>query len=246
MKALIVDDEPLFSSHLQELLQSHCPQVEVVRVFQNPKEALVYLRKETADALFLDIEMPEMNAFEFIEIIGMDRLPPIVFTTSYSKYAVQAFKVQALDYLLKPIVADELLAAVERLSERSQTEHQANLDSLLQDLPQGFDDRLVLASGQYYHFADPEEIIRVEGNGSYSNFFLTGDRQITTSRNLKTYVERLENRGFLRTHQSHLVNPEYLQGFDKADGGELVLREAQRVPVSKRLKKQILDFLRLR
>jgi len=246
MNALIVDNEFMPAEHLERMILRYCPQIEERTIFQKPTEALLFLRENQPDVVFLDIEMPEMNAFEFIEIVGLENMPPIIFTTAYSNYAVQAFKVQALDYLLKPVDPDDLVAAVKRLESVSPKEREKKLTELMLDPPAPEDGRLVLANGQFYHFAQMDEIIRVEGNGSYSEFFLTDGRKIMTSKHLKSYSQRLLDKGFVRTHQSHLVNARFIEGFNKADGGELVLKEAHRVPISTRLKSKVFELLGLK
>lgn len=246
MNALIIDNEKMPAKHLENMITRHCPQIKKRKIINKPTEALLYLKKNQTDVIFLDIEMPEMNAFEFLEIGGLENMPPIIFTTAYSKYAVKAFKVRAVDYLLKPIDSEDLIAAVHRLNEGVSDQQEEKLAAIVENPPADSNDRLVLANNQYYHFALPEEIVRVEGNGSYSQFYLTDGRKIMTSKHLKSYTQRLLKKGFIRSHQSHLVNKQYIEGFSKADGGELIVKDGHRVPVSTRLRSNILDLLGLR
>ncbi len=241
MKALVIDDDYMSAEHLGTQINRHCPEIGPVEVFDKASEALLYLKNNPVDVLFLDIEMPQMSGFELIEIAGRKHLPPIIFTTAHSQYAIDAIKVQAVDYLLKPVDPAELKEAVNRLATLPERERSGNKDSAIQP-PQ---DRLVLASGQFYHLAHFQDIIRVEANGSYSEFFLTDGQKIVTSKNLKNYEDQLISKGFLRTHQSHLVNRFHIKGYNKADGGELILEGGAKVPISTRLRKSILDKLQL-
>lgn len=246
MTILIVDDEIMPMKHLESLINKHCKKVEKIYLEQNPVKALLLLKETKIDLIFLDIEMPIMNGFEFIDVIGVDSIPPVIFTTAYSNYSLQALKVGALDYLLKPIVEESLIKAVSKLKSRDSTEQAQRLAGVLEKKPLSSKERLVLASGQQYLFVKPENIIRVQANGSYTYFFLTSNRRIMTSKHLKSYSELLLSWGFLKTHQSHLINPNFIEVFDKADGGVLILKEGNRIPISTRLKGVVMQRLGLR
>ncbi|MFT5823174.1 MAG: two-component system LytT family response regulator [Crocinitomix sp.] len=243
MITVIVDDEFMQSGYLEQQLIKHCPEIETIQVFNDPKDALLFLNKNKVDLIFLDIEMPGMNGFEFIEIAGLDNLPPVIFTTAFSEYAVNAFKVNAVDYLLKPVVADELITAVEKVKLRNGA--QENLSVLMQMTPDPFEKRLVVMDGQRHVFIQFDNIIRIEGSGSYSIFHLINKEKITASKRLNYYWKKLDSHTFIRPHQSHIVNSKYILSYSNLNGGELILTEAHSAPVSSRLKQSIKSQLGL-
>lgn len=243
LRALIVDDEYMAIDQLEEALIQNCPEITSLKSLQSPLEAADHLKEHSVDLLFLDVEMPEMNAFEFIDMVGLDSLPTLIFTSAYSQYAVKAFKVHALDYLLKPIDGNELKVAVKKARGQQPTQQ---LSSLIQNPPEGFSDRLPLAEGQSYHFVKISDIIRIEGSGSYSDFHLIESRKITTSRPLNSYETRLQNQGFIRPHQSHMVNMHCIESYSMAEGAELLLINKDRVPVSTRRKNYVREKLGLK
>lgn len=245
MNALIVDDEFMEGEQLKDLLEKKCPEVEQIVFLESPVEAIMHLKKNEVDLLFLDIEMPEMNGFEFIEIVGSENIPPVVFTTAHSKYAVKAFKVHAIDYLLKPLDDSELKKAVQKAIKGRSADYQTQLNTLMNNPPEHFGDRVALTEGQVHHFAKLSEIVRIEGSGSYSVFYMNTGKKITTSRPLNSYGSRLENQGFIRSHQSHLVNLNFISSYSLSDGGELLLESGDRVPVSSRKKALIKQTLGL-
>ena len=216
MNAIIVDNEFMPAEHLEALVNRHCPEIKEQAVFLNPKDALIHLKKHTVDVVFLDVEMPEMNAFEFIEIAGREALPPVIFTTAHSKYAVQAFQVEALDYLLKPVDPDLLVEAVKKVKVKTTEGLEAKFSNARKALNQELN-RIALASGEEYHVVDKSEVIRIEADGSYSTFFLKDGRKITTSRRLNYYSDQFLSENFFKPHQSHLVNLSCVERYSKSD-----------------------------
>lgn len=231
---------------LKEALAENCPEITSCHGIISPAEGLEYLKHQQVDLLLLDVEMPEMNAFEFIDLVGVENLPPLVFTSAYSQYAVRAFKVNALDYLLKPIDDEELKQAVEKVINQKSANTATQLNSLIKNPPQGFNERITLAEGQSYHFVKIQDIIRVESSGSYCVFHLESAEKITLSRPMNTYEPRLAAHGFIRSHQSHLVNPHYVKSYSLVNGGELILENNDLVPVSVRRRSFIRQQLGLK
>lgn len=243
-KALIIDDDHLSIQHLTDALGDYCQEISLIDSCESPLEGIKSLQSASYDIVFLDIEMPQLSAFELIDLVGANNCPPIVFTTAYSSYAVQAFRVRAIDYLLKPIDEKELQEAVKKaLASNDTTATQKSLEELVQNPPKGFDDRLSLVSGQEYHFVKLLDILRIEGAGSYVHFHLLNGKKITNSKGMIYYEERLAHRGFIRSHQSHMANLQYVQCYSKANGGELMLANNQVIPVSPRRKQQVQSSL---
>lgn len=244
LRTVVVDDEFVPSQHLEECIGQHCANVEVIANFQNPRDAYQYLLTEDVDLVFLDVEMPEMSGFELVELVGPEKMPSVIFTTAYSQYAVKAFKIRAVDYLLKPVDHHELRDAVSRFQNLS-ISNQQDLSPLIENPVKGFDNRLTLAERQSYHFVDFDEIVYVKGSGSYTDFYLTNDRHITTSKGLNIYAERLESKGFVKTHQSFMVNLVHVKEYQK-NNGELLMLDQHQIPVSQRQKSDVMMALGLK
>jgi two-component system LytT family response regulator len=239
MKILLVDDQQNQLDYLEiQLQRTLLKEVHIVKV-QNPIEGLKILKNNSFDLLFLDIEMPEMTGFELIDIFGLENLPPVIFTTAHSKYAVNAFRVNAIDFLLKPIDPEELNQALSKIEESSVKSQKELLNELIDNLPVSDDKRLVLAQGQTYLFISYDDIICIQGSGSYSDFFLTDGRKLTASKRLNHFWKRIEGKGFMRTHQSHIVNEQHIIGYKKADGGEILLKNNLQAPVNTQIKEKL-------
>lgn len=244
IKSVVIDDEFVPSQHLEACINQHCQNVSVVKNFQNPIDAKQYLQNEEVDLVFLDVEMPEMSGFELVELVGLEKMPSVIFTTAYSQYAIKAFKVRAIDYLLKPIDPLELKSAIHRFETVSPSA-KPEWSSLVENPIPGYDTRLTLAESQTYHFVDFDEIIYVKGSGSYTDFYLTNSRHITTSKGLSTYNKRLEQKGFIKTHQSYMVNRAHVKEYQK-NNGELLTLEQHIIPVSQRQKNDVMAALGLK
>lgn len=246
MRALIVDDERMPAGQLEAAISRSCPKITSVKHICNPIEALGYLRSQMVDVLFLDVEMPEMSGFEFIDLADPASIPPVIFTTAFNKYAVDAFRANAVDYLLKPINKKELAEAVGKVENVLHTEQQQALNTLIDQVPDQFGDRLALAEGQSYHFVEVADIVHIRGHGSYSDFFFTEDRKLTSSKRLKVYQERLQGKRFVRVHQSYIVNLKYVLQYSKSDGGELLMENGHRIPVSTGYRAEVQRILGLK
>lgn len=242
MKVLLIDDQKNHLEYLEIQLKSLYSDSLIIDTIQNPITAINKLKNETFDLIFLDIEMPELTGFELIEITGLSNLPPIIFTTSYSKYAVEAFKVNAIDYLLKPINLNELSRAVERAMQFKT--NQQKLQSIIEDPPVTNDYRIVIVQGQTYLFIPYSDIIRIEGKGSYSDFHLLDGRRITTSKRLNIYWKQLDKAIFFKPHKSHIVNQNHVIGYSKSDGGMILLKNKHDVPVSTQLREKVKQRLK--
>lgn len=241
MKSLIVDDEYTASEYLTSLLEEHCPEVKAVDSSNDPREAISLLQREQYDVLFLDIEMPELDGFELIQQVGLARVPSIVFTTAYNNHASKAFGVGAVHYLLKPVRPELLKKAVKRAQKKLPEDMYHTIGAL-----QPRNDRMVLVSGDDYFIVNFDDIIRVQGEGSYSTFYLTSGEAVLTSRRLAHYAHDFEGKAFMKTHQSHLVNLNHVAKYSRQNGGELFLCNDHKVPISSRMRAYVLKALQLK
>jgi two-component system LytT family response regulator len=244
MKAIIVDDEKHCRESLQSMLQMYCPDIQVMDTCADGLSAIMAIERHSPDILFLDIEMPRMNAFDLLQQLDTINFE-IIFTTAYDQYAIRAIKCSALDYLLKPVDAEELKIAVERV--RSRPRHKMEKEQIQQvvnnmsDTAQ-HDFRLIIATLEGNYFLLPDEIMYCEGNDNYTHFHLTKGRKLVSAKTLKEYEEMLTGQGFLRIHKSWLVNLKFAVKFSKANS-TLIMEDYTALEVSRRKKEAVINAL---
>jgi two-component system LytT family response regulator len=244
IKAVIIDDEPYACEVLVTLLQRHCPEVEVMAVFTNAKEAVKQLTALQPSLVFLDIEMPHMNGFQLLEKIrpiGFE----IIFTTSYDQYAIKAIRVSALDYLLKPVDAEELKSAIQKYKARVVSTIPEQLDILLSKLRQPVSEfkRIALPTMEGLQIISVDNIILCSSSSNYTILRLKGNQALTISRTLKEIEEMLEGYSFLRVHHSFLVNLNEVKKYIRGEGGNLIMSDGSSADVSRSKKESLLKRL---
>ena len=244
IKAVIVDDEPNCCKTLAALLERWCPDVEVIAICKNGVEALVSIREFSPDLVFLDLEMPKMNGFAMLE-----QLPSInfhlIFTTSYDQYALRAFRLSAIDYLLKPIDNEELQKAVQKVMQRSQAPLPQQLEILLQKIhqPTSSINKIALPTMEGLQMIPIDSIISCESDDNYTVFLLKDKKKIVVSSTLKEIEEILEDHSFVRVHRSYLVNLNEIEKYLKGEGGYLVMSDGSTIDVSRSKKESLLKKL---
>jgi two-component system LytT family response regulator len=246
MKAVLIDDEQNNLDNLGRLLETYCPEVTVVDTALNAVTGRKAILMHQPDLVFLDIQMPGENGFDLLKSLP-DSDFDVVFVTAYDHYGIQAVKFSAVDYLLKPIHPDELISAVRKVSGRQgHRRRHEQLENLLQQLNQSKEEhRIALPTLRETRLIRTRDIIRLESSNNYSHIYLTGGEKLTASRPIHEYEDLLTDYGFLRPHQSHLVNRVYIKSLLREDGGTLLLEDGSRVPVSRNKKGAILEALGL-
>lgn len=235
IRAIIVDDELSNIQNLQALLNRHCPQVSIAGTALNNVAAAELIDQHRPDLLFLDIQLGADSGLNLLKLVP-GRSFEVIFVTAYDQYGIQAVKLAALDYLLKPVDIDELVTAVAKAAEKLKLkQHNRQLDFLISHLKK--DDaqpaKIALQQQKEIRYVNLTDIVRCEADDTYTNFHLkTGDR-IMVSKGLKEYAEMLPANDFLRTHQSHLVNINFVKSWLKEDGGALLLTNGDKIPVSR-------------
>jgi two-component system LytT family response regulator len=249
IRTLIVDDEPLARQRLRTLLQDE-PDVEVVGECAGGREAIAAIGRQAPDLVFLDVQMPAPDGFGVIQAVGVERMPAVIFVTAYDRYALQAFEVQALDYLLKPFDRDRFRKALGRA--RAQLERSRagdlgdRLAALLEDVQGGRKpvERLVIKSGGRVFFLRAAEIDWVEAAGNYLRLHV--GREVHLLRETLNGLEaRLDPEQFLRIHRSTLVNVERIREIQPLFHGDgvVVLRDGTELPMSRGYRQQLRRFL---
>ena len=241
IKALVIDDEQNGRNTLIGMLNSHCPEIEVIGQANSVKTGVELVNELQPNLIFLDIEMPDGTGFDLLSQLNSLDLE-VVFVTAFEKYAVRAFQFSAIDYILKPINPALLKTAVEKAKKaKSVDELRLKIDALLGNSEKL--EKIVLPTAEGTYIVKIENIIRCLADNNYTIFYLNDGNNITVSKTLKEYSETLENHNFFRTHQSHLINLEYVERFVNTDGGYLVMKGGDQVVVSRRRKKLLMDTL---
>ena len=249
IRIIIVDDEPLARNKLKLFLAKE-PDIEIVRECANGREAIAALGKYRADVMFLDIQMPEIDGFGVVGAVAPERLPFVVFVTAHDAFAVKAFEVHALDYLLKPFDRERLkesLVRVRKAMQRASIErHHSQILSLLNDLkkqrPQP-ERILIKASGRVY-FVTIDEIDWVEAEGNYIKLHV-GNETHLLRQTIKALEQQLDPHHFVRIHRSTIINVDRIKELQPWFGGDYlaILRNGHRLNVSRTFRKRLTQFL---
>lgn len=235
MKIAILDDETHCVESLVLHINSLFPEAIISYKSNKPLVAVDVLKRIEIDLLFLDVEMPLMNGFEFLE--QFEKLNfDVIFTTAYSQYAIKAFKAQAINYLLKPIDEDELKEAVQQflLKKKETKESTLEVDKLLEQLKQEdiLKNKIAIPTSDGLEFIEVSNIIYCNSQSNYTVINSTKDDSIIISKTLKDIEKSLEKYSFLRVHQSYLINPNHIKKYSRFDGGFLIMSNDQRIPIS--------------
>ncbi|WP_405411230.1 LytR/AlgR family response regulator transcription factor [Maribacter sp. Asnod1-A12] len=243
IQAVIVDDEIKALQSLTWELTNFSDEINVTASFTNPNEALAYLEKNTPDCLFLDIEMPTMDGFQFIRKLTNKNFP-VVITTAYNQYALKAIKSQALDYLLKPIDTDDLeetIVKIKKFNSKNFSVEKLEM-ALLNYNSKSLHKRITLNTDGKLLFLESDEILYAESDGNYSTIFLTDGQKIVLTKKLKEVNDLLPSDSFFRIHNSYIINLNKIKEFLKTDG-YVVLKSNHKIPVSRQKKSDFLDLL---
>ncbi|MBC7849893.1 MAG: response regulator transcription factor [Chitinophagaceae bacterium] len=245
IRALIIDDEALSADMLNYLIERNVPSIKQVRRTTSAVEGLAMIETYKPELVFLDIQMPFLTGFELLAKIPQHSFS-VIFTTAYNKYAIKAIRFSAIDYLLKPIDADELKESVDRYLLRKNEKMQLQLlyKNFMSNMNTKEDKnyRLALHTHLGVKLVSPAEIIHCEASNNYTIFHLTDNTTITTSKTIKEYEEMLAEYNFLRVHKSHLVNLQFVQQLTKQH--QLLLSNKTLVDVSRRRKPELMEILR--
>lgn len=245
LKTILVDDEQINLKVLETLLEKHCPNVEIIGRFSDPAEAIEGIQELRPDMVFADIEMPTMSGVEMIRSIPEVDFD-VVFITAHNNYAVDAFKVAAIDYIVKPPQTDAVKIAVDRVAEKRRSNvSREQLNELITQIKSGYKEkpRLALNTHEKIFFVNLEEIVRCEASGVYTVFHLMDGKKHMVSKNIQKFEDLLEEHGFYRPHRSHIINLEYVKEFVKEGEGHLLMADGSRVEVSRYRKEEILKKL---
>lgn len=244
IRAVIVDDEVSAVKSLQWEIETFCPWIEVCASYLTPLEAVKGINLIKPDCVFLDIEMPQMDGFQLLHSLKFRNFE-LIFTTAYDSYALQAFRENAIDYLLKPIDSDDLQVAAEKVLDRKKNNRLGEqLRNIMLDIKkQQFSKKIPLSFTDKTIYVQGEDIIYCKSDGNYTEVYMEGDKKEVLSKKIKEVEALINNPSFFRAHHSYLVNLSYVSQFIKSDGQYLILKDGSTVPVSRSKKGNLLQLL---
>ena len=239
LSAIIVEDEETSREILRNYLAKYCPNVELIGEAANVDDALLIIRNNDLDIVFLDVEMPYGNAFDLLDKVG-DRQFETVFVTAYNQYAIDALNAHASYYLLKPISIESLIEAVDYVSEIKEKENSLQNTVLKPKLTQ-VSGKITIPLLNGFEVLEIKDILYCQADDNYTNIFINEKKKLV-SKTLKYFDEILSKSGFARVHKSYLVNVNAIIEYRKGKGGSVVLSSGKEIMVSPSRKKELLAF----
>lgn len=244
LRAVIIEDQPEIRNANKFLLTSNFPDIEIVGEADNVEDGINVLKNEKPDLVLLDVEIKGGTGFHILQKVRPYNFM-VIFITAFDTFAIKAIKFSALDYILKPINETEFVQAIEEAIatyERRNVEIQ--VENLLDQVNQNnVNKKIILRTQESIFLIDIQDIMYCESDNSYTTFYLVDGRKIVVSKGIKEYEQMLSVYHFFRSHQRYLVNLNHMIRFDKADGGAIILRSEDSIPVSTRRKQALLDVL---
>lgn len=239
----MIDDEINSLQNLQQKLQEFCPSIKVAAIVQRPEEAILLIRQHKPDVVFLDIEMPRMNGFKMLEEFKEIDFE-VIFITAYNHYAIDAIRLSAFDYLVKPVAIKELQAAVNRLFYAKKKKSAERLEVLKKSMAEikTQENKIAIPTSEGIEFFQIKNIVRIESSSNYSKLILNDGQNILVTKLLKDFEEMLLNYRFYRVHNSHLINLDYIKKYIRGDGGQIVMQNGDMIDVSRRKKDEFLKI----
>lgn len=246
LKSIIIDDELPCIETLQLIMQKKFrDKISVAGFTSQPAEAPSLISELQPDVVFLDVEMPNITGIQLLQSLPYINFQ-VVFTTAHQHYALQAIKLNALDYLLKPIDLDELSAAIDKCIGRKQ-QHGTNNNALNAYMEQlktpNIIKKISIPSDNTIQFVPINEIIRIESQSNYSLIHFTSRTKLLVAKTLKEFEDQLINYNFIRIHHSHLINLEHVIGYRNQDTGYIIVQGNEAIQVSRRKKAEVLERL---
>ena len=243
VKVVIIDDEKSSRETIKFLLADYFPEVTVSAEAENVDDAVKIIEEQNPELVFLDIEIKGGTGLHVLQRLKK-RDFKLIFITAFNDFAIKAIKFSAIDYILKPINEFEFKNGVERaILEIGKISNSSQTDTLFANQESTKERKLVLRTSQEIHIVNISEIVHCVSDNAYTTFRLNTGEKIVVSKGIGEYADLLAGFGFLRPHQSHLVNINYIKKLDKSDGGFLILKDKTQIPVSSRQKQQLIDLL---
>jgi len=239
LQAIIVDDEISNIENLTILLNKYCPKITVAATATNVEQGLLLIREIKPAIFFLDIQMPGKGGFDLLKSITTPDFE-VIFVTAYDQYAIQAIKFSAIDYLLKPVNVNELVNAVDRAIINAEKKMQnERLENLISSISNKNQLRIAIPGNKETLFLSPETILFCKSDNNYTIFYLQNTQKHISSKPIFEYEELLSMHGFIRCHQSYLVNSVFIKSWIKVDGDRLLMEGEHEIPIARNRKEKV-------
>ncbi|MEO5888599.1 MAG: LytTR family DNA-binding domain-containing protein [Ferruginibacter sp.] len=244
IRTIIIEDEPVSRETLTIMLKRYAADIEIVDTCSNPTDGIESIAKHQPDLVFLDIQMPKMNGFDMLKKIDPINFK-VIFTTAFDQYAINAIRVSALDYLLKPVDDEDLAIAIQKCKlSLQENKPQLQVTNLLNNLGKNpLDKTLALSFSDGITFVKISDILRVEANGRYAKFYLLNKETHLVSKTLGDFEEILSANEFFRIHDSSIINLNHIKKYIRGDGGSVILSDNTELQVARRRKDDFLKFI---
>jgi two-component system LytT family response regulator len=245
IRTVLVDDEPDSLKVLQRLLETSCPEIRIEGKAEGVETALQLIQTVKPDLVFLDIEMIQGNAFDLLNSLQPLTFQ-VIFVTAFDNYALRAFKYSAVDYLLKPVDADDLRRAVDKVAGQSPDKLDLlPIKTLLENVGrhQLTQQKLAIPTLTGFNFVTVSDIIRFEAKGQYTRIYFVNGEALLSTRNIKEYEEILSDNVFYRVHHSHMINLQKIQKYQKGRGGYVIMEDGSSIEVAIRRREEFLQRL---
>ena len=249
IRTILIDDEPSALSVLSNLLRLFCKaDVELLASTTSPVEGIKLIKQHQPDLVFLDIEMPGMTGIDLVRSFSNPTFR-VVFVTAYDAYAVEAFRLSAVDYLLKPIGEDDVITVIEKIKNDTTKEQNLlnaqleQLNKLLNNRSQGMEQKIAIAMADKIIFISFADIMYCEASANYTHLYLTGGHKLVSSKTLGEFETQLSGNSFLRIHHHYLINLNRVKEFQRNDGGYVIMEDSKALEVSQRKRKDFLEAI---
>ena len=241
LSTVIIDDQKICSEMIKDILAKDCPEVEVVAIRDSGEEGIKAIKKHQPDLVILDVEMPGMNGFEMLREIK-DPAFDVIFVTAHDKYSIEAIRLHALDYLLKPVLPHELIAAIRQVIQKQSEDKLKQINSLLKHIDDNKRSvkRVALPLGDGLLFFDLADIVHCESDGNYTTLFMVSGQKMMVTKTLKDIEVLFKGNDFFRIHHSHLVNMNHIRKYVRGNGGYLIMSNGASIIVARSKKQEFL------
>ncbi len=239
IKTFLVDDEPGALNALESMIIAESPQLEIIGCSGNVDDAYVQIKRLQPELIFLDIQLRDQTGFDLLNM-KFEHPFEVIFVTAYDQYAIQAFDKNALSYLLKPMSFESLSRVTERATKVLLSSDRSA--SSVVKARSVFKDRIAIPHGSSIEYLAEDELIYAKADGSYCEIYLVDGRCRTLSKPLKYITSCIESPDFFRPHRSYLVNTAFIRKWDKADGGNIILKDGTLIPLSKEGRKALAEY----
>jgi two-component system LytT family response regulator len=242
MKVFIVEDEINGRENLTEILNSFFDNIDIIGFAETVEDAINKIRSTPPDLILLDINLPDGNAFDILNAIDYTQFR-LIFITSYSEYAIKAFKYNMVDYIMKPFKISELVKAIHKVTENTLKEHVTRLNNLLSEMNSQIQ-IIKLHTATKIYMIETHRVLYCEADRAYTTFYIKDHSPIVVSTSMNHYEQDLVNAGFIRVHRSFIINPTFIKEYRKKENGSIVMTNNKEISIARSKKKELFEMLK--